>query len=235
MFVLKGSTTGASPCIGKTTRIAGGQHSQSVDSKDQGEITSERTDDPTHSEYRWTDHEAELHRQQQNNQSGSTGKQFSLPEGQNNVPDLPPGVDLDANVKEARRMYNPFTFVGKVKTDGDWDFKKYNKNTEKSPYEDGGNFHYGVTSKAFGFPEWLSKRAAGAYQIDSNTSTPEWGGPAQLTLGDKTKWPDGLLYKYMGILSYPYGDDPADQRKIEQGFRYYDDHYNEGVDHTTRE
>jgi len=36
---------------------------------------SERTDDPTHSEYRWTDHEAELHRQQQeqSTQSGSAG------------------------------------------------------------------------------------------------------------------------------------------------------------------
>lgn len=66
---------------------------------------SERTDDPTHSEYRWTDHEAELHRQQQSNQSGSTSNLFSPTDGQYKVPDLPPGVDLDANVKEAQRMF----------------------------------------------------------------------------------------------------------------------------------
>lgn len=276
---------------------------------------SERTDDSTHSDYRWTDHEAELHRHRLKEQSGSSGNQFSPPQtrrsntvvngsdetydinadansvlgpvalspalldlfdrnknpgfygqrnaveqeeqrftpapvnlldveargkgtqydGQYKVPDLPPGVDLDANVKEAQRMYNPFTFVEKVQTGGDWDFKQYNKNTVQSPYEAGGNFHFGVTSKAFGFPEWLSKRAAGAYQIGQNNSDPKWGGPEQLTLGDKTKWPDGLLYKYKGVLSYPYGDDPADQHNIEQGFQYHDDHYNEGVDHTTRE
>lgn len=196
---------------------------------------SERTDDPTHSEYRWTDHEAELHRQQQSNQDGSTGNQFSPPDGQYKVPDLPPGVDLDSNVKEAQRMFNPLTFVNKVRSGGDWDFKQYNKNTIQSPYEAGGNFHFGVTSKAFGFPECLSKRGAGAYQIAQGNSDPEWGGPKQLTLGDKTKWPDGLLYKYMGILSYPYGDDPADQHNIEKGIQYYDENYNEGVDHTTRE
>ena len=59
-----------------------------------------------------------------------------------------------------------------------------------------------MTGRAAGFGEDILKRGAGAYQIYSRTSNPKWG------------WPWG---------SPPYGDDPRDQRWIDEGVKDFKD------------
>jgi len=140
------------------------------------------------------------------------------------APSLPPGESYDANVRKTRDMMSPFTYMDTVKGGGDWDYKRRAPG-KPSPYEEGGNFNFGVTTKAWGFPEWYAKRGAGAYLIYRGTSEPEWGGPNKKELAEETNPLLHAYKKYKGVLQYPYGDDPKDQYDIQQGFKYYDRHY----------
>jgi hypothetical protein len=75
-----------------------------------------------------------------------------------------------------------FYFASKVKTGGDWDYKRsYGYSSKKWVYrgntltgEDVGNMHYGYVGRAAGFGTTVLKTAAGAYQIYSGTSSAGW-------------------------------------------------------------
>ena len=108
---------------------------------------------------------------------------------------IPPGVNMEQNVREAQKM-SPLDFYNAVKSGGKWDYK-----TQGKQYEDFGNYNFGMTGRATGFSEDTLKRGAGAYQIYSGTSNPQWG------------WPWG---------NSPYGDDPNDQRWIGEGVKDFE-------------
>ncbi len=103
-----------------------------------------------------------------------------------------------ANIEEARNM-SIWAFYNAVKTGGDWDYKQLGPE-----YEDFGNYNYGVVGSAAGFSEGELERAAGAYQIYQGRSQDDWG------------WPWG---------NSPYGDDPKDQRWINEGIKDYGNYY----------
>jgi hypothetical protein len=113
----------------------------------------------------------------------------------------PPGVDLNKNIKQASTLSNlPFAakylaFYNLVRNKGPWDYKQ-----QGSSYQNLGNFNYGATGAAAGIPDQVLLRIAGYAQQKAGTSMPAWGGP----LG-----------------SSPYGDDPDDQKLIQQGIDYY--------------
>ncbi len=146
----------------------------------------------------------------------STGAKFS-PEtqpavsGPPGVPKMPPGVDLDANVAEAKKhAYNGLWFKDKVRNNKEgrpdsWDYKQLG-----AEYQDFGNFNYGVTGSAVGIPGDILLKQAGKAQKAAGTSKPEWGDPG---IG--------------GVLggTAPYGDDPHDQEMIQSGIDYYKTHY----------
>ena len=115
--------------------------------------------------------------------------------GNAKIPIMPPEVDINKNMEEAKHM-TAIEFYRAVKNNGKWDYKQ-----QGSQYQDFGNFNFGVTGRAAHFPEETLLRGAGWAQEDAGTSLPEWG-----------HW-DG---------SAPYGDDPADQEQIKEGFKYYD-------------
>jgi len=118
------------------------------------------------------------------------------------VPTAPPGVDIDRNIQEAERRWNPFWFRKQVRNKGPWDYK------QRGPqYEDFGNFNYGATGTAFEFSERTLLREAGRAQVEASTSKPEWGDPGS------------RLNPWGG--NPPYGDDPRDQVQIKKGIEYY--------------
>jgi hypothetical protein len=94
-------------------------------------------------------------------------------------------------------------FYRMVRNRGPWDYKQ-----QGSAHQAFGNFNYGATGAALGLSIDEVKRAAGAAQILAGTSNPAWGHPAD---------------------SPPFGDDPADQFWIEQGYRYYTETYSQGL------
>lgn len=102
--------------------------------------------------------------------------------------------EVDKNVKEAKDHYNPKWFYDQVRNKGPWDYKQ-----QGSQYQDFGNFNYGATGSAMGFPDSVLYRMAGWAQQQAGTSKSGWGSP----LG-----------------SAPYGDDPADQAQIRAGIEY---------------
>lgn len=114
-----------------------------------------------------------------------------------NIPQSPPGVDLDQNVLEAGNHSNPWWFYEQVRNKGPKDYKQQGRQ-----YENYGNFHYGVFGSAFGISDQILLRGAG------------W---AQSNSGNKT---DGDWYG-----SPPYGDDRKDQWWIQQGINYYNKVY----------
>jgi len=112
--------------------------------------------------------------------------------------DIPPGVDMQENINQAMNM-SRLEFARAVKTGGVWDYKQLG-----DEYQDFGNYNYGVVGRACGFSDDTLKKAAGAYQIKSGTSSPKWG------------WPWGAS---------PYGDDPRDQKWINEGIADYNSGY----------
>ncbi|MED0676190.1 polymorphic toxin type 44 domain-containing protein [Aneurinibacillus thermoaerophilus] len=94
-------------------------------------------------------------------------------------------------------------FASKVKSGGEWDYKrtlgpstKYEYNGYAMRGEDLGNVHYGFVGRAAGFAPTILRSAAGAYQIYSGTSMPNW-------------WSS-------------YFDDPIDQQYINFGINMWD-------------
>ena len=116
----------------------------------------------------------------------------------------PDGVDLQANIAFAEWSRGNIAiaprlqlFRALVTYGGPWDYK-----TQGEKYEPFGNWHYGVTGSAMGFPKQVLLRAAGWAQQQYATSDPSWGNP----------WD----------LRPPYGDEPADQSNINRGINDYE-------------
>jgi RHS repeat-associated protein len=110
------------------------------------------------------------------------------------VPPAPSGAFVGMNVWIADNSWNPIWFYEQVRGRGIWDYKQKGKK-----YKDFGNFNFGATAAAFGFPNNFAARMAGhANQVSDPTRT---------GLGS----PFG---------SYPYGDDPLDQEQIKRGQEY---------------
>ena len=135
---------------------------------------------------------------------------------------VPPGVDIEANIREARQVAKeceekareytrPILIAGPIyiepelvflfkcawifknfKSGARYDFKQYGPE-----YEDFGNYHYGLYTKAMGIRATFAQVAAGAYQIKQGTS--------DLTDRDFIK---------------SYGDDPRDNKMIKKGQQY---------------
>ncbi len=113
----------------------------------------------------------------------------------------PENVDIRRNMRIARNRLQTSQgadhvdwFKQMVRNSGPWDFK------QRHPvYQDFGNFHFGATGHAVGIGDEQLLRAAGWAQYRAGTSRPEWGLP----------WGDP-----------PYGDDPADQIRIQQGIEW---------------
>lgn len=129
---------------------------------------------------------------------GVTGLPLTLPEPQlslcPDVPLAPPGVSLDENIKRAEGSWDPFWFYDQVRNKGPWDYKQRGHD-----YADFGNFNYGATAKAFGFPDQVIYRMAGWAQQKAGNSRAEFGNPLGLP---------------------PFGDDPHDQEMIDAGMRF---------------
>ncbi|HKM66805.1 MAG TPA: RHS repeat-associated core domain-containing protein [Candidatus Acidoferrum sp.] len=111
------------------------------------------------------------------------------------IPPHPPWVSIDNNISDARKHWNPWWFYDQVKTDGPWDFKQWNP-----VWDDFGNFHYGATGNAFGFPDGVLLRGAGAAQNPRGPGDP------------------GSLRHPLGVP--PFGDEPGDQVLIQRGIDY---------------
>ncbi|WCL81174.1 polymorphic toxin type 44 domain-containing protein [Saprospira sp. CCB-QB6] len=153
---------------------------------------------------------------------------------------------IDQNYKEVMSWKKAgtaiaFSFFQKVRGGGDWDYKiqdetiyGYVNFSEKNPDDskntkfifgtqmmepqDIGNHHFGVMGLATNiFSEYILLSQAGAAQMRSGTSKPEW---------QKYKWHTyesefGGTMRYRGRMLPPYGDDPRDQSWIRKGFNYY--------------
>lgn len=147
------------------------------------------------------------------------------------------GNTIKKNIIEAKNIFNPFTFRKKVATKGEWDLKN-DKNTiyglgndgqtqflfdnQKMESQDIGNHHFGIVVLAYGlFPsEKFILEQAGAYQIKSGTSRPEWQKYGMVEDISVTK--GGYIIKSQRkVMLPPYGDDPRDQKWIISGFNYY--------------
>lgn len=136
--------------------------------------------------------------------------------GCSSVPtEFEPGT-LQANIQHAQEMkwlmpWSMVDFYQNVRNHGSQDYKQ-NKQlldipingrpfVDKSPFEDFGNFNYGATAAAQGIPLAVALRAAGyAGQKAQGASTADAAGTA------------------MGPA--PYGDDPADQVQITNGYNF---------------
>ena len=136
---------------------------------------------------------------------------------------------LKANMKTANGIWSPFAFKSLVKNKGEWDLKSnmktiyglanhYKAGTTQFSFQgksmeaqDIGNHHFGAVGKAYGFfPEKFMLQQAGAAQMASGTSKPEWQ-IYQNTTSTRDMLP-------------PYGDDPRDQQWINAGFDYSNQH-----------
>jgi hypothetical protein len=132
------------------------------------------------------------------------------------------------------------TFKDYVKTNGKWDLKSNKKtiyglaNDGKTQFyfqgktmesQDIGNHHFGAVGKAYGlFSETFMLKQAGAYQIKSGTSKPEW--QKYKTTYKYTFSKTGTMIKVpITEMLPPFGDDPRDQSWIKAGFQYYNDQY----------
>lgn len=123
---------------------------------------------------------------------------------------MPFGADINRNILEMERrswfnVDNWLFFYNAVRSNGPWDYKQFGQgertrvyNGAYNRYEAAGNFNYGATAAAFGIPDQVTLRMAGAYAIWKGTSPTD-----------------------ASRIFTPYGDDPLDQHWIEAGIAYY--------------
>jgi hypothetical protein len=114
---------------------------------------------------------------------------------------IPPGVDMQQNIAEARRM-SYREWYDAVRNGGKWDYKQRGR-----VYEEFGNYNYGVTARSVGIPGNIPNRGAGWAQQQAGTTKPEWG--------NWWDWP----------LNTSFGDDPFDQAWINEGIDDYENGY----------
>ena len=88
--------------------------------------------------------------------------------------------------------------------------------------QDIGNHHFGAVALAYSlFPsENFILKEAGAYQIKSGTSKPEWQIFKDVQTPNYTKI-GKLYYTTKQVMQPPFGDDPRDQKWIKSGFQYF--------------
>jgi hypothetical protein len=89
------------------------------------------------------------------------------------TPKGPSGANVDTNIGQAKKM-SLFEFRGQVKNRGSWDYKQ-----QGSQYEEFGNYNYGATGRAAGFPSSILLQEAGIAQTAAGTTDPfgRWGEP----------------------------------------------------------
>lgn len=153
---------------------------------------------------------------------------------------IPPGISVDSKMQEARaisrdinagppdlgstaaRGATPFVefmdFYRRVKGGGPWDYKLLDaegiRTKGRSKYEEFGNFLFGATGAALGYPTGVLLRGAGlAQQQDANPAVRAKGEGVAVS-----SWLEILSNK--GI--YPYGDERADSEAIQRGVEYAD-------------
>jgi len=114
------------------------------------------------------------------------------------LPPMPPGMDMQQNMRQASSHVDPWWFYNQVRNKGPWDYKQLDP-----IYQDFGNWHYGVTCRSMGFSEDRCLREAGRGQQAAGTSQPNWGDP-------------GWRFNPWGGTP-PYGDDPEDAAWIKRG------------------
>jgi hypothetical protein len=84
---------------------------------------------------------------------------------------IPPGVDIEQNLKDAEsHKFNFIWFYHQVRNKGPWDYKQLGEK-----YANFGNFKFGAAGKAAGFSEATLLRTAGWAQVQAGTSQPGWG------------------------------------------------------------
>jgi RHS repeat-associated protein len=100
------------------------------------------------------------------------------------------------NIEKAKGLSNPRNFRDLVKNKGPWDYKQMDPKLQ-----DFGNYNYGATGAASGlFSLDTLQKQAGKAQCAAGTSNKDWGTPDS---------------------GPPYGDDPNDQKWIEEGWKDY--------------
>ena len=143
---------------------------------------------------------------------------------------------LKKSVREAKKIWSPYTFRKKVSDNDDWDLKNKKEtiwgfaNDNKTVFlfdgnrmesQDIGNHHFGVVAKAYGlFTEYIILSQAGKNQISKGNSKPEW---QKYIVVNSTRFsPSGVPYTMpVRAMIAPYGDDPRDQMWIKEGFNYW--------------
>ncbi len=134
---------------------------------------------------------------------------------------MPRNVNLAQNIALAkqqrvdhwyayRAIYNAVWMINRVRTGGQWDYKRLSP-TGTLLYEPFGNFHYGVVMTSAGWPPWLTRWGAGAYQAIFGPREFAWSFSAGVG-ANIWQWPTVLP---------PHGDDPGDQLMISLGIAYY--------------
>ena len=95
--------------------------------------------------------------------------------------EIPIGVDVDANIAEAReysKTHGPVDTLkwlrNKIGNGKEWDYKQLDakeskKENRPNKYEDFGNWHYGVITKSLGIPESVALSAAGGAQAAAHS------------------------------------------------------------------
>lgn len=121
------------------------------------------------------------------------------------TPEGPRGVDVDQN-KEAARSLRPVDFRDLVQNRGSWDYKQRGED-----FQEFGNYNYGATGRAVGFPKSILLQEAGIAKAAAGTTDQfgRWGTPGAR----------GRPWTGTGS----FGDDLADQFWIMQGIRNHDE------------
>jgi hypothetical protein len=144
--------------------------------------------------------------------SYEASRQYSSRYSPVNIPQAPPGVDIDWNIRRALVSVSNAWFIERLAPGGEMDYKLLGR---QGIYEDFGNFNYGAVALAFGFSENAALRAAGLIQIIVDTTK-------KLGRDDIAGAASYGLHHSMDFLGQPpYGDQKKDQEMIKNGFRYF--------------
>jgi type VI secretion system secreted protein VgrG len=113
------------------------------------------------------------------------------------VPAAPLGVDLNLNLEVAQdySWLNPgadLAFLQLAGPGGLWDYKQQGF----VQYDAFGNFNYGATAAAMGFPYYIVQNVAGLTQSNRSTGS-------------------GIPF-----IQWPYGDDIAGAQQVQAGYAY---------------
>jgi Bacterial toxin 44 len=135
---------------------------------------------------------------------------FRDPLGLEPPPNIPPGINVMANMEEASHM-SGWEFFLAVNSYGKWDFKNDKQFKNRALYENYGNYHYGLVASAFGWEPGTILRMAGLAQHVTDVKN--------LLRGEKR------IGRGCVLGGEPYGDDAKDQMWIKEGIRDYLNNY----------